>query len=120
MSLASELKVGFMDDLTLGGPEAQVASNVETVRREGEELGLRLNEVKCELISNTSQSTEPILKNFIHLPVNNTDLLGAPIKTGPAMDRALSKRCDDMSRAATRLKLIASHDAIILLTAVTS
>jgi hypothetical protein len=53
----------------------------------------------------------------MHLPVNNADLLGAPITTGPAMDCALSKRCDDMTRAATRLKLIASHDALILLRA---
>ena len=58
MSLTSEFKGGFMDDLTLGGPEAQVARDVETVRREREELGLRFNEIKCEFISNTSQSTE--------------------------------------------------------------
>jgi hypothetical protein len=80
---------------------------VDTVRFQGGDLGLRLNETKCEFISNTSLSTKPIFKNFIHLPVNNDDLLGALITTGPTMDCALSIRCDDMTRAATRLKLIA-------------
>ena len=40
-----------MDDLTLGGPEAQVARDVDIVRRKGEEIGLRLNDKKCEFIS---------------------------------------------------------------------
>jgi hypothetical protein len=57
-----------------------VTRDVKTPRREGKELGLLLREIKCEFNSNTkSQSTEPIIKNFIHLPVNNADLLGRSI-----------------------------------------
>jgi len=29
-----------MDDLTIGGPESQVAQDVETVRQKGEGIGL--------------------------------------------------------------------------------
>jgi len=116
-SLHSELPVGYMDDLTLGGEESQVARDVETVRQKGAEIGLLLNEKKCEFISRTAISTEPVFQNFIHLTVDNSELLGAPITTGAAMDRALTSRCDDLERASTRLSLIAAHDALILLRA---
>jgi hypothetical protein len=116
-SLDSELKEGYMDDLTLGGPESQVARDVETVKRRGEEIGLRLNEKKCEFISSTAQSADPVFQHFIHLTIDNAELLGAPVTTGAAMNRALSSRCDDLSRAASRLCLVAAHDALILLRA---
>ena len=117
LSLASELKEGHMDDLTLGGPETQVALDVETVRRRAEEIGLRLNDKKCEFISSTARSSDPVFRQFIHLTADNAELLGAPLTTGPAMDRALGRRCDDLSRAASRLRLVAAHDALILLRA---
>ena len=116
-TLQSELVEGYIDDLTLGGPEQQVARDVETVRRKGAELGLKLNEAKCEFICRSATSNDPIFQNFIHLKVEDAELLGAPITTGPAMDRALNNRCDDLARAASSLRLIASHDALILLRA---
>jgi len=117
LSLTSELTEGYMDDLTIGGPESQVAEDVEMIRRRGEEIGLRLNEKKCEFISRSAISTEPMFQNFIHWTVQDAELLGAPLTTGAAMDRVLSSRCDDLSRAAGRLRLIAAHDALIILRA---
>jgi hypothetical protein len=106
-----------MDDLTAGGPEEQVAKDVELVRCRGEAMGLRLNDKKCEHISCSGRSTNPVFQHFIHLTVNQAELLGAPVTTGEAMDRALSNRCDDLARAASRLSLITAHDALILLRA---
>ena len=40
LSLASKLNLAYMDDATLGGPDPQVAQDVETIRRRGEEIGL--------------------------------------------------------------------------------
>jgi len=117
LSLFSDFKEGYMDDLTLGGPETQVARDVETIRCKGEEIGLRLNDLKCEFISSTGRSTNPVFQHFVHLTVDNADLLGAPVIVGTAMDRALSNRCDDLSRAVSRLQLIPAHDALILLKA---
>ena len=37
--------------------------------------------------------------------------------TGPAMDSALETRCAELSRVAGRLRIISSHDALILLIA---
>jgi hypothetical protein len=116
-SLDSELKASYMDDLTLGGLESQVARDVEMVRCIGEEIGLHLNDKKCEYISSTGQSTDPVFQHFAHLTINEAELLGAPVTTGTAMDRALSIRCDDLERAASRLRLISAHDALILLRA---
>ena len=117
MSLKSALKIGYMDDLTLGGDETRVAADVETVRRRGEEIGLRLNESKCEFISNSGLSTQPIFQNFIHFDTAQASLLGAPITTGSAMDSLLTSRCDDLSRGIERLRLISAHDALLILKA---
>ena len=106
-----------MDDVTLGGPELQVAQDVETIRRKGKELGLLLNDKKCEFISRTAVSVDPAFRNFVHLSTEEAELLGAPLTVGSAMDAALSSRCDDLARAATRLSSIAAHDALILLKA---
>jgi len=106
-----------MDDLTIGGPEPQEARDVEKVRTRDRVLGLELNDKKCEFISSTTMSNEPVLWNFIHLTVSNAELLGALMTTGEAIDRAVTSRCDDLSRAASRLHLIAVHDTLILLRA---
>jgi hypothetical protein len=49
-SLGSELVVGFMDDVTLGGLRSSVASDVDTIITRGPEFGLSLNSSKCECI----------------------------------------------------------------------
>ena len=63
------------------------------------------------------RSLRPI--NVINNNNNNniTFLLGAPLTQGPALDQAWSERCNDLTRALERLKLIASQDALILLRA---
>ena len=43
--------VGFLDDVTLGGPRTTVSSNVSLFRIEGTKLGLNVNVSKCEVIS---------------------------------------------------------------------
>jgi hypothetical protein len=47
LSLVSELTLGYMDDVTLGGPVSQVAQDVDTILRKGKEIGLQLNNKKC-------------------------------------------------------------------------
>ena len=42
-SLTSILRLGYMDDVTVGGPESQIASDVETIRSKGGEIGVHLN-----------------------------------------------------------------------------
>ena len=48
-SLESELKLGFLDDFSVGGPAETVAADVARIVKEGGEMGLHLNASKCKL-----------------------------------------------------------------------
>ena len=78
LSLTSELNLAYMDDMTLGGPESQVAHDVETIYAAcmGKEIGLMLNDNKCELISNTAVSVNPAFQNFAHLQFGTFGIFG--------------------------------------------
>ena len=115
-SLTSKLLLGYLDDITVGGERESVAGDIERVRSEGEVVGLRLNVKKCKLITPTGVApSQPIFKDFIHLTPTQANLLGAPLLEGPAMDGALTTRCDDLRRATDRLCKISAHDALIIL-----
>jgi hypothetical protein len=114
-ALSSDFIVGYMDDITIGGPETIVASDVSSIKTNGITIGVVLNTEKCESISKcTPCSCEP-LNNFQHIDVINATLLGAPLSTGAAMDLALEKMLIEMEKASSRLRLISSHDALVLL-----
>ena len=53
-SLTSPFKIGYMDDVTIGGNIAMVARDVETVSSSGITVGLDLNATKCEHIYSDS------------------------------------------------------------------
>jgi len=46
-SLESELYLGFLDDVSLGGPVGTVAADIARIAKEGGEMGLHLNASKC-------------------------------------------------------------------------
>lgn len=94
-----------------------MAQDINTIRRKGKEIGLQLNDKKCELFSKVAVPNNQTFENFIHLSTSEAELLGAPLNAGTAMDLALSRRCDDLARAITRLGSIAAHDALVLLKA---
>ncbi len=112
-----ELIFGYMDDVSLGGPENLVAANVKDIEQSCANIGLELNESKCEIITNSGTSNHPQFSKYIQLTPINASLLGAPMLPGPMMDRMLQERCDDIERATNRLQLLPSHDAMILLKA---
>ena len=115
-SLESELPLGYLDDLTLGGPQSVVAADVLRVSEISRTMGLALNVSKCELITHPNTVvSDSVLQSFERVPVTDTNLLGAPLFPGKALDRYWADRCADLSRAADRLTKVASHDALILL-----
>ena len=117
-SLESDLLIGYLDDLTLGGAQSVVARDVERVIESGHSMGLDLNVGKCELIVQPgTQVTHPLLQSFQRVDVVDASLLGAPLFTGQTLDRFWAERCADLARAVERLKLVASQDALILLRA---
>ena len=79
-------------------------------------MGLRLNVEKCELITPGEEpSKHPMFADFIHVSSKEAILLGAPLLEGPAMDGALTARCEDLRHATDRLCTISAHDALIIL-----
>ena len=117
LACGSQLKIAYMDDITLGGPTTVVAADVALIKSQGTPRGLILNEKKCETITPDGHTDEVSLQQFIHHTPLSSTLLGAPLLQGPAMNDCLQKRCSDLDRAISRLDLITSHDALVLLRA---
>lgn len=113
----SQLKLAYIDDITLGGPANIVSEDVAMIKLVGAPKGLLLNDAKCEAITTTGQSTDVLLQQFIQLSPFSATLLGAPLVAGPAMDACLNTHCNDLERAISRLELISAHDALVLLRA---
>ena len=105
-----------MDDVTLGGSQETVAKDVQIVTDAGHDMGLNINVSKCELIAQPGcHVTDPTLLSFQQIPLENAELLGAPLFSGTALDLIWAKRCDELTRATDRLASIGAQDAITLL-----
>ena len=114
--LESDLVLGYLDDVSGGGDLLTVARDVSMVEEYGAALGLSLNRSKCELIALAPPAVLPkSLEGFRLVAPSDAELLGAPILDGTAMDRILEKKLNDLQRAADRMDLIASHDALVIL-----
>jgi hypothetical protein len=74
-SLASNLAFGYLDDVTLGGPIATVASDVETISSKCDSLGLHLNPSKCEVISKSGAIHNPTFDGFWQIQPDSATLL---------------------------------------------
>jgi Reverse transcriptase (RNA-dependent DNA polymerase) len=88
-TLDSLLKLGYLDYLTVAGPEETVATDVSRIIQIGGSMGLQPNVSKCELIcAIDSIITDPTLSSFkIVQPIDST-LLGAPLFPSTAINRA--------------------------------
>ena len=115
-SLSSIFTLGYLDDLTLGGPEDGVVDDIAMVIRLAGEMGLVLNVEKCEVICHNNKTlTSALINQFTRFSPSQATLLGAPLLQGPAMDKTLNRKCEDLKRAVDRLSLISAHDALLIL-----
>ena len=88
-SLESELKLGYLDDVSLGGPVETVAADVARIAKVGGDMGLHLNASKCELIAHQFSSVnDDLLRSFLRVDVRNASLLGAPLFHGAELDKS--------------------------------
>ena len=115
--LKSELRVAFLDDLTLGGKVDVVAHDVQHIAHEAAKLGLELNRAKCEIIFENceNRADNASFHGFKDTPLEEATLLGSPLIPGHAIDMVLNKKVEDLERAVGRLSMLHSHDALILL-----
>ena len=115
LSLSSELIVGYMDDITLGGSVSTVNDDVAFVRQFGENVGLTLNISKSELIASELPKESDFLSKFILVKPTNACLLGAPLFEGTSLNETLNKKLEEFSRLSVNLKTISAHDALLIL-----
>jgi len=116
--LKSELNIWFMDNGTIGRDVEVLIEDYETVMRVGKELGLVLNEQKCELVTDDSVVVDKfrsVSPTILHINLYNATLLGALIGGKAGMKTILSKKIDELRRLTERLKKLSAHDAFFLL-----
>ena len=114
-NLQSVLRIGFLDDVTLGGPASTVGIDVVSFSTACSGIGLDLNVTKCELISKNQGQLPDSLRAFIQLTPDNASCLGTPLLVGAVMNSLLNNMKAKLSRAFGRLSLISAHDALIIL-----
>jgi len=117
-NLKSDIRLGFMDDVTLHG-KVDVAADVETINAASGVYWLVLNPLKCEIIANNFDSVPNLTafrpNHFKRVNTRDMTLLGAPVQREPAVELALRTKLEDLNRAMSRLTMLHSHDALVLL-----
>jgi hypothetical protein len=80
------------------------------------QLGLEMNDSKCEVVGHTDATRALFVSHGISLPETNRStviLLGAPLAVGGHLDAVLVKTLK-LSLLTTRLELMPSHDGLFL------
>src|SRR5271155_4887165 len=111
----AELRLAYLDDVTLGGPTSTLISDIDRLKSDAAVLGLKLNVSKSEWIHNSSSPDSDVLKDFIEVNPEDAVLLGSPLSSSSSLTNILTKRVDDLHRSSLRLRLLHSHDALIIL-----
>jgi len=118
MSLKSELRIGFLDDVTLGGSENVVSDDITVVETEAAKLGLQLNKAKCEVASRMNRQENSYREAFVDFQFTDLDnlfMLGSPVMVGSAVDKALEQKTNELKTAISRLSTLEAHDALVIL-----
>jgi len=112
----AEIRIGYLDDVTLGGSISLISQNVEYLKEASLNLGLVLNDNKCEIISNSIPQTLPSsVKDFLYVHSSDAVLLGSPLLRGAATQKVLGDRVESLKVAADRLEWLQAHDALTIL-----
>lgn len=113
-SMSSSFRLGYLDDISLGGRPEDVRHDLAIITELEETLGIRLNRQKCEILSDN----ETPVNGFNDFQQRNREsmiLLGAPLFKGKALDEALQDHLDSMNQAVNNLMDLPTHGALVLL-----
>src|SRR6218665_3694432 len=101
-TLESEFRMGYLDDISLGGNLDHIRHDLSTIADLELSLGLCQNHRKCEYLSD-SELTRAEFTNFQRLDRGTLMLLGAPLFIGNALDLALQDHSDTLDLALKNL-----------------
>ena len=116
--LKSEFRVFYLDDGTVGGSMQDVLGDLDLVERMAPDLGLQLNRSKSELICDDQSVSEAMLLEApgLHLLSRDVaDILGSPIGNIDHVSDVIQEKSQQLRLLGDRLRLLHSHDAILLL-----
>jgi hypothetical protein len=90
--MTSDFNVWYIDDGTLGGSVTQLLQDISTIQVEGPQIGLVLNDKKCEIVTSDPDivsSIRRLLPAAIHIDPSDCTVLGAPVGGTRATDAVL-------------------------------
>ena len=117
-TLTSEFDDWYLDDGSLGNHINRLLSDLEIVPRVGPTIGLVLNEMKCEIVTDDADvvaSLKAKMPSTWHVQCHEAVLLGAPAGEQTAVHTVLSSELAVFHRLASRLTSLNAHDALFLL-----
>jgi hypothetical protein len=121
--LGTEFNVWYLDDGSIGDTPEKVIACARRLVDDLREVGLEINQGKCELsiLNHSSEEalqTEGLFRDlFPRLRVtvlSEASLLGSPLSEG-GISAAIREKREDLERLVSRLSLIESHQAYVLL-----
>ena len=119
----TEFNVWYLDDGTLGDSPDKVILCVRKLVEDLREVGLEVNQRKCELIilnhpreeaNQTLDMFRDLFPQIKVIPASESFLLGASLSV-EGTPGAVREKCEDLERLVSRLELIENHQAFALL-----
>lgn len=116
--LSSELNLWYIDDGILGGNITDILHDIDIIKTDGQKIGMKLNESKCELITPDEEVIKTVrltLPSVNCVKPRDAIVLGAPVGGSGAINSVLSQKLAEFQRLADRLKRLNTHDGFYLL-----
>ena len=116
-SMTSEFNDWNLDDGSIGGHVNRLLSDPEIVRRVGPTIGLVLNEVKCEIVTDDADvvaSLKAVVPSIRHIPCHEA-VLSLQSATKQLSTQSSAVQLAVFRRLAGRLTSSNAHDALFLL-----
>ena len=115
--LSADLCVSYLDDVMIGGSCTDILQDLEVVKS-AEDIGLTLNLLKCEIITQDHTTFETILTSIPgaqRVEPAYATLLGSPLGDGSCISRAIAEKIDALKRVGEKFEVLSAHDALCLL-----
>ena len=113
--MRSELRIFYLDDGTLGGPEGEVLQDLQFIEREAEYLGLHLNRSKTEEQSKLARRSWMLPPPCAKSPLNRLSSWDHSGRQRVSIDTSLADKIQASKTMGARLSHFSKHDAITLL-----
>ena len=115
-SMQSDLCIGYLDDLSLGGSPETVANDIASLVSLNASFGLNLNLNKCEFYSPSIDSSKhPSFSELQCVDFESLTLLGAALFKGSALDGMLQAHCETLGSAIDDLCQLPAQSSLTLL-----